>query len=163
MNPTELAEFVDQLDEDGGGKIEIEEVVILYVFIFVLRCDERMMLRCGHCSFFSLILVSSRFQHLLFAVFAAHKVEYVTLKAFCWADDPILGQIYHRDLHLKIANFRCRGRQRRHQRNVFMDLSRTYVLACPIISIEFRVHQIYTRDCARLFLSLDCNIMSRFP
>ena len=33
MNQTELAEFVDQLDEDGGGKIEIEEVVILYVFI----------------------------------------------------------------------------------------------------------------------------------
>ena len=26
MNQAELAEFVDQLDEDGGGKIEIDEV-----------------------------------------------------------------------------------------------------------------------------------------
>lgn len=27
MNQVELAEFVDQLDEDGGGKIEMDEVV----------------------------------------------------------------------------------------------------------------------------------------
>jgi len=81
MNQTELAEFVDQLDEDGGGKIEIEEVVIPYVFIFVLKCDKRMNLLCAHGSFFSLTLVSRRFQHLLFVVFVinTNEVEYVIL------------------------------------------------------------------------------------
>jgi hypothetical protein len=51
------------------------------VFIFVLKCDKRMNLLCAHGSFFSLTLVSRRFQHLLFVVFVinTNEVEYVIL------------------------------------------------------------------------------------